>query len=62
MVALHLGAWTALGLRWSGADGGLAGLTALDWTLIVILVGCAQTVALTLARTIRVLGDERRPT
>src|SRR5882672_4666092 len=43
MVTLHLGAWVTLGLLWKGVKPWLWGLTALDWTCVLILVGCLQT-------------------
>jgi phosphatidylglycerophosphate synthase len=59
MVALHVGAWVTLGLLWWG--GGrvrFGGLTILDWTLLVILVGCVQTIGIRLVKIIRVLQEE----
>ena len=56
MVTLHIGAWVALGLFWWG--GGLvrfAGLTVLDWTCVVILIGCVQTIVVRLQRILRAL-------
>jgi len=44
MVTLHVGAWIALALLWSAK--GIArfgGLTALDWTCLVVIAGCVQT-------------------
>lgn len=55
MVLLHVGAWIALLVAWLGSqqkDGDLPsalsapiwqGLTILDWTLVLILLGCLQT-------------------
>jgi phosphatidylglycerophosphate synthase len=56
MVVLHLGAWTTLGLLWWG-NGAIEydGLTPLDWTHIVIVAGCIQTMAVRLARIVRTL-------
>lgn len=63
MVTLHLGAWVALGLFWF-ADTPLASLhgplTALDWTCLVVIAGCVQTVAVRLTRILRAL-DARGP-
>jgi phosphatidylglycerophosphate synthase len=59
MVALHLGAWATLGFMWSGA--GMIryrSLTVLDWTLLTIIAGCVQTVAIRLARILTVLQRE----
>ncbi|MBI4583025.1 MAG: CDP-alcohol phosphatidyltransferase family protein [Planctomycetes bacterium] len=51
MVALHAGAWLALGLEWLGAGPGALGpLTALDWTCLLIVLGCLQTIWIRLAR------------
>ncbi len=54
MVALHAGAWTTLGLLWfAGGRIRLGGLTVLDWTSLVIVLGCLQTIGLRLARIVR---------
>lgn len=56
MVALHAGAWVTLGLiRWGGGRIRWGGLTALDWTCALIVLGCAQTIAVRLASTMRIL-------
>jgi phosphatidylglycerophosphate synthase len=63
MVALHLGAWTTLGLLWYG-DGQIqfGGLTVLDWTHVVIILGCVQTLCVRLIRILRGLRAlERAP-
>jgi phosphatidylglycerophosphate synthase len=59
MVALHAGAWITLGLLWF-ADGDIrcAGLTVLDWTHLVIIAGCVQTIAIRLVRIVRALKQE----
>jgi phosphatidylglycerophosphate synthase len=56
MVVLHAGAWTTLALLWWG-DGlvRLAGLTILDWTLVIIVAGCVQTIVIRLVRIVRAL-------
>ncbi len=56
MVTLHVGAWITLGLLWWG-DGPMlyAGLTVLDWTHLVIIAGCLQTMWVRLARIVRAL-------
>jgi phosphatidylglycerophosphate synthase len=56
MVALHAGAWLTLGLLWFG-EGEIryAGLTVLDWTHLVIIAGCIQTLAIRLVRIVRAL-------
>jgi phosphatidylglycerophosphate synthase len=61
MVTLHAGAVTAYALGVTlHPPGGFAGLTVLDWTCIVILVGCLQTIAVRLRRIMRAL-EEKRP-
>jgi phosphatidylglycerophosphate synthase len=61
MVALHVGATIAL-VDWWNSDGTslFLGLTAFDWTLVVILAGCVQTVAVRLVRIVRVLQQDER--
>ena len=56
MVALHVGAWVTLGLIW-WVDGRTtwAGLSVMDWTLLVIVAGCVQTICSRLIRTVRAL-------
>lgn len=55
MVALHIGAWVTLGLLWSGEAIRYSGLTVLDWTYVVIVAGCVQTVWVRLIRIVRAL-------
>jgi phosphatidylglycerophosphate synthase len=70
MIWLHAGAWVTLGLihwgragmRWDGSrinwgDGGIrwGGLTVLDWTCVIVVAGCVQTIWLRLARIMRAL-------
>src|SRR5439155_3085837 len=51
MVTLHLGAWITLGLLWwSGGQTRFAGLSVLDWTHLVIVAGCVQTICVRLSR------------
>jgi phosphatidylglycerophosphate synthase len=59
MVALHAGAWTTLGLIWFGnGEIRYGGLTVLDWTNLVIVAGCLQTIAIRLRRIISTLQKE----
>jgi phosphatidylglycerophosphate synthase len=68
MVALHVGSWLMLAVIWCGPAGtspsqiqisGLLGsLTILDWTLILIIAGCVQTIVIRLSRILRAL-DKR---
>ncbi len=50
MVALHIGAWLTLALR-----GRYGGLTVLDWTCLVVIAGCTQTIVVRLLRIMRAL-------
>src|SRR5213075_3452887 len=61
MVALSLGAWTMfvyqsrqIGLH------GLGKLTILDWTCLVIIAGCLQTMIVRLKRIMAALQDRAR--
>jgi phosphatidylglycerophosphate synthase len=60
MVALHLGSWMALGLIWWG-DGNtrFAGLTILDWTLLAVIAGCIETIAIRLRGILRSLNEKK---
>jgi phosphatidylglycerophosphate synthase len=56
MVVLGLGAWLTYGLfRLNHGGGNFAGLTTLEWTCVVIIVGCVQTIAQRLTRILRAL-------
>ena len=56
MVALHLGAWIALGcLSWNNRDVFAGNLTVLDWTCLVVIAGCVQTIAVRLKRIMAAL-------
>ena len=56
MVALGLGAWITYGLmRSRDGDIVIAGLTALEWSCLAVIVGCVQTIAQRLARILRTL-------
>jgi len=54
MVALHVGAWTALAL---GSGRRFAGLTVLDGTCLAIVAGCVETVVVRLVRIFRTLRE-----
>jgi phosphatidylglycerophosphate synthase len=58
MVALHVGAWITLGLVWwnHGAFR-VGGLTILDWTCVVIIAGCLETIAVRLRRIMAALAE-----
>ena len=56
MVALHIGAWMTLGYFWWKSGGLFLGdFMILDWTCIVIIAGCLQTIALRLKRIMAAL-------
>ena len=56
MVALGLGAWLTYALwRWHGRPFTFVRLSVLDWTGLLVLAGCGQTIAQRLARTLRAL-------
>ena len=59
MVVLHIGAWITLGLLWWG-NGMIrfGGLTILDWTMLAILAGCAQTILVRLVNIVTLLQKE----
>lgn len=58
MVVLHAGAWATLALIWGGRGAWrVATLSALDLACVVIIVGCAQTIAVRLARIMRELNQ-----
>jgi phosphatidylglycerophosphate synthase len=56
MVTLHFGGWITLGLIWWGG-GSIAygGLTVLDWTHLVVVLGCVETIAVRLTGIVRAL-------
>jgi phosphatidylglycerophosphate synthase len=56
MVALHIGAWITLGLIWWNHGAIYWGrLTVLDWTCVVIILGCVQTIWVRLSRIMQSL-------
>jgi phosphatidylglycerophosphate synthase len=59
MVALHIGAWGIfVALQFSG-NARFGGPTILDWTCLVIIVGCLQTIAIRLKRIFAALKSKR---
>ena len=55
MVALHVGAWvTAAAILWGGGFR-WGSLSVLDWTCLLVIVGCGQTIALRLRRIMTAL-------
>jgi phosphatidylglycerophosphate synthase len=61
MVTLHIGAWFTLGLIWwNNGQVQLGGLTMLDWTCVLVIVGCVQTMAVRLKNIMRALEEKRK--
>jgi phosphatidylglycerophosphate synthase len=61
MVAIHVGSWIALGMFWAGrGDWTYRGLTVLDWTLLAIIAGCVETIAVRLKRIMAALARRVR--
>jgi phosphatidylglycerophosphate synthase len=61
MVTLHAGAWLTLALHAGGRPTVFAGLSVLDWTCLVIVAGCVQTIGVRLAAILRALRAAPRP-
>lgn len=61
MVALNVGAWWTLAVLWRSGDIHLGRLTILDWTHLVIVAGCLQTIWVRLARIARALRTDDGP-
>lgn len=63
MLVLHVGAWLTLSFLWWGNGRiRLGAWTILDWTNLIILIGCVQTIWLRLRRVLRSLAEGSRPT
>jgi phosphatidylglycerophosphate synthase len=62
MVTLHVGSWATLGMIWWN-HGAIrwGGLTVLDWTCLVVMAGCVQTIGVRLARILRALRLKNAP-
>src|SRR5437868_6206968 len=61
MVALHIGAWATLAfLWWNDADIRFHHLSILDWTCLLIIVGCVQTIVVRLKRIMAAEQDRPR--
>ena len=55
MVALHLGAWVAFLI----GEQSFANFTILDWTCLVVIAGCIETIVVRLKRITAALQDKR---
>jgi len=60
MVALSLGAWAMFAYRSPAELHHFGGLTILDWTCLVIIAGCLETIIVRLKRIVTALQDEAR--
>jgi phosphatidylglycerophosphate synthase len=52
MVVLHIGAWMTLALLQMNRSDTVLGLSVLDWTCVVINIGCLQTITVRLRATL----------
>jgi len=59
MVTLHLGAWLAFFL-WTPEQSRIGSLSILDWTCIVVVAGCVQTIVVRLRRIMRALQKKAK--
>jgi len=60
MVTLHIGAWLTFGfIWWRDGDIKLANLSVLDWTCLLVVAGCVQTIAVRLKRIMRALAAKQ---
>src|SRR4029077_6221659 len=61
MVALHLGAWlTYICGSYGGSIQSIGGFTILDWTCLVVIAGCLQTVVVRLKRILIALQNKTK--
>ena len=60
MVALSIGAFATFGYRSHGPAWRGLNFTILDWTCLIIIAGCVQTVILRLKRIMAALQDRTR--
>jgi phosphatidylglycerophosphate synthase len=59
MVVLHIGAWITLGLLWTDSSINLGPLTVLDWSNLVVILGCIESIAVRLARIMQGLAEKK---
>jgi phosphatidylglycerophosphate synthase len=59
MVALHVGSWLHLALAQTGQRTEWGGLSMLDWTLLLIIAGCLQSIWIRLARILQGLAVKK---
>ena len=48
-----MAAWVTLAMLWAGGHARLGPLSVLDWTCVVVIIGCVQTIWVRLARIMR---------
>jgi phosphatidylglycerophosphate synthase len=60
MVALHVGAWVTFAMLWRGNSIGWDRLSILDWTCVLIVCGCIQTIVVRLKRILAALKAKER--
>jgi len=61
MVALHFGAWITVALLWwNNGDIRFHQLTVLDWTCVIVVAGCVQTIVVRLKRIMATVQDKQR--
>jgi phosphatidylglycerophosphate synthase len=62
MVALHIGSWLTFALFvWGEGRVRGGGLTVFDWTCLLIITGCVQTIVLRLRRIFLALAKKGEP-
>ena len=62
MVVLAIGSWITLGLLWfGGGQTSVGGMSVLQWSCAIIIVGCIQTIWVRLARIMRTLSGSASP-
>ncbi len=59
MVVLNIGAWITLGLLYSDTSVQLGPLTVLDWTNLIVVVGCVQSMGVRLKRIMQGLAAKQ---
>jgi len=60
MVVLSIGAWATFAFQSYGASFDLVRLTVLDWTCLVVIAGCLQTIIVRLKRIMIALENKPR--
>ncbi len=56
MVVLQVGAWIAFALLWRNGTLRVGAFTVLDWSCLLVIVGCLQTIAVRLRCTMNALA------